>query len=152
MRNSLLVIVQSIGSRRNWTRGKELDDYFNILSNNNNSNFPMEVLVVKIEINVYHISLSIPDAKFELNSVSYSIVIFWAFCQLNTRVVWTSKGKGKERLCGFQMVCMLRNNKARKGKLNTCDKNLLVVDYRFILNPSGTNKAWKTSELYQNEA
>lgn len=47
----------------------------------------MEVLVVKIEINVYYISLSMPDAKFELSSVSYSIVIFWAFCQLNTRVI-----------------------------------------------------------------
>ena len=47
----------------------------------------MEVLVVKIEINVYHISLSTPDAKYELNSVSYSIVIFWAFCQLNIRVI-----------------------------------------------------------------
>ena len=152
MRKSLLLIVQSIGSRRSWTSGKELDDYFNIWSHNNNNNFPMEVLVVKIEINVYHISLSTPDAKYELNSVSYSIVIFWAFCQLNIRVIWTSKGKGEESLRGFQTVCMLRNNKARKGKLNTCDKNLPVVDYRFIHNPSGTNKAWKTSELYENEA
>lgn len=47
----------------------------------------MEVLAVKIEINVYYVSLSIPDAKFELNSVSYSIVIFWAFCQLDRRVI-----------------------------------------------------------------
>ena len=86
MRNSLLVIVQSIGSRGYWTRSKESDDYFNILSNNNN-NFTTEVLVAKIEINVYHMGLRTPDAQFELSSVSYSIVIFWAFCQLNTRVI-----------------------------------------------------------------
>lgn len=76
-----LKIYRVLDSRRNWTRGKELDDYFNILSNDNNNNFPMEVLVVKIEINVT-IYLSIPDAK-ALNSIQYlnSIVIFWAFCQ-----------------------------------------------------------------------
>ena len=45
---------------------------------------------------------------------------------------------------------MLRNNKDRKAKLNTCDEKPPVVDYGFILNSSDTNKARKTSELYQN--
>lgn len=37
------------------------------------------------------------------------------------------------------MVCMMRDNKDRKGKLNTCDENP-SGNYGFILNPPGNKR------------
>lgn len=62
--NLAVVDIRCIRPRKNWTQGKESDDYFNILSSSNNTDSAAEVLAVKIEGSEQIfaiIGISVPD-------------------------------------------------------------------------------------------